>query len=174
MRSSDLLIVLGALGSAGPACGPRSVDATEVPAAPRGDGEAACRHELGRCGGHTPGDGACGGQADAATPSSPLVDVVVEPGKFAEIDLEMGHGATLAVAFTAAGGPLAWNVHSHAGEAVTTHAEGAGSDGEIRFTAPRAGLFSVLWQNDGAAATRLTTRLTPTGPVRVRSVHPAR
>lgn len=175
MRTSDILVVLGALGSANLGCAAKGPpQATEVPSSPkRGDGEASCRHELGRCGGHTPGDGACGGQAAATKPVQPLGEVLLEPGKFAEINLEMGEGATIEVEYTGAGGALEWNVHSHDGDNVVIHAEGVGSEGKLPFSAPHAGLYSYLWKNASSTPVRLTTRLNSTGTVRVHSVHPA-
>lgn len=183
MRTSEILLMLSALTTGGLACASKpATEATEVPAPTTRGGEASCRHELGRCGGHTPGDGACGGGGDGASADTsesakasptPLSDVVVAPGKFAEINLEMTEGSTAVISFQAAGGSLEWNVHSHDGDKVVTHAEGAGEAGELRFAAPRAGPFSYLWKNIGAAPVRLTARLTAEGSVRVHSVHPA-
>jgi hypothetical protein len=180
MRTPDILLILSALTTGGLACASRpTAEATEVPAtASRSSAEASCRHELGRCGGHKPGDGACGGaSADAAEPArdtpTPLSDVVVAPGKFAEINLEMAEGSTAVITFQAAGGPLEWNVHSHEGDKAVVHAEGTGEAGELRFAAPRSGPFSYLWKNPGSAPVRLTARLASEGSVRVHSVHPA-
>lgn len=180
MRTSDILVMLSALTTGGLACASKpAAEATEVPvAASRGGVEASCRHELGRCGGHKPGDGACGGvSADGAEPAkdtpTPLSDVVVAPGKFAEINLEMPEGSTVVITFQATGGPLEWNVHSHEGDKAVVHAEGTGEAGELRFTAPRSGPFSYLWKNAGATPVRLTARLASEGSARVHSVHPA-
>ncbi len=62
--TSDIMIVLSALATSWPRLhinpqtrsdgGPRRGPLRE---------EASCRHDLGRCGGHTPGDGKCGGAA---------------------------------------------------------------------------------------------------------------
>ncbi len=180
MRTSDILLLMSALTTSGLACASKpSTEATEVPApASRGGAEASCRHELGRCGGHTPGDGACGGAAtDQADPSTatptPLSDVVVAPGKFAEINLEMGESSTALISFRSEGGAVEWNVHSHDGDKLVIHAEGAGETGELRFAAPRAGPFSYLWKNTGVATVRLTAHLSAEGSVHVHSVHPA-
>jgi len=179
MRTTEILLVMSALGTGGLACASKpAAEASEVPAPASRTGEASCRHELGRCGGHTPGDGACGGaSADSSEPAragpTPLGDVVVAPGKFAEINLEMAEGSTAVITFQSAGGALEWDVHSHEGDRVVTHAEGAGESGELRFAAPRAGPFSYLWKNAGAVPVRLTARLTTQGSVRVHSVHPA-
>ena len=159
MRTPDIFLVLGArAGQTGP--------------------EASCRHELGRCGGHKPGDGSCGAAAPAATKAeaptpTPLADVQLAPGEFAEINLEMAADSTIEVRFDATGGALAWNVHSHDGDRVAIHAEGAGATGTLRFAAPGAGPYSCMWKNSGGAPVRLTARLTAHGEVRVQSVHPA-
>ncbi len=181
MRTSDVVLVLSALASSGLACASKApAQATEVPAgSPREGPESSCKHELGRCGGHKPGDGACGGEVaassapEAVTPTL-LDDVVVEPGKFAEINFEMAAGSVTDVTFHAAGGPLEWNVHSHDGDKVAIHAEGTSAEGKVRFAAPAAGLFSYLWKNSGNTPVRLTVRLAPQGTVRVHSIHPER
>ena len=115
--------------------------------------------------------------AASATPEgarlTPLDDVVLAPGEFAEVNLEMAAGAATDAAFRATGGALEWNVHSHDGDEVATHAEGAGADGTVRFMAPRAGGYSYLWKNSGSAPVRLTVRLASQGAVHVRSIHPA-
>ncbi len=180
MRPSDVFVVFSALASSGLACASTTqTEATEVPARSSGSrGENSCRHELGRCGGHKPGDGSCGGRAAApnetkAATSPPLEDVVLAPGDFAEINLEMADGSATDVAFDSAGGPLEWNVHSHDGDKVAVHAEGVAADGKVRFAAPGAGLYSYLWKNSGTKPVRLTARLTAQGAVRVHSIHPA-
>ena len=182
MRTSDILLILGALASGSLSCASKtSAEATEVPAGPSRNGpESSCKHELGRCGGHTPGDGACGGTAsdtaiaDAATPTpTPLDDVVLAAGKFAEINFEMGGSSAADVVFQAAGGPLEWNVHSHNGDKVVIHAEGKGAEGTVHFAAPGAGQYSYLWKNSGTVPVRLSARLMAQGTVRVQSVHPA-
>lgn len=181
MRTSEIFIVMSALAANGLACATRTAaEATEVPAEPKGGSgaEASCRHELGRCGGHAPGDDSCRSMTAAPSPTSgvslaPLEDVVLESGKFAEINLEMASGSSTEVTFEAAGGLLEWNVHSHDGDEVVIHAEGSGTDGKIRFAAPHAGMFSYLWKNAGTAPVRLTTRIASNGSVRVHSTHPA-
>lgn len=177
MRTSDIILVLSALAGGGLACAPKAThDATEVPTGTPPRSEASCRHELGRCGGHKPGDGACGATAPGAPAHDAahaiFDDVLIEPGKFAEINLEMPEGSSTEVEFHATGGPLEWNVHSHEGDNAVIHAEGAAVEGKVRFAAPRAGLFSYLWKNAGAAPVRLTARLATNGGVRVHSLHP--
>lgn len=179
MRASDILLIFSGLASSGLSCASKApAEAAEVPAgSPRNSAENSCRHELGRCGGHKPGDGACGGRVsvptkpDTPTPL-PLDDVVIEPGKFAEINFDMSVGSATDVTFHAAGGPVEWNVHSHDGDKVAIHAEGTGADGQVRFAAPGAGLFSYLWKNTGSTPVRLTARLSSQGAVRVHSIHP--
>ena len=170
MRASEILVVMSALATSGLACASKT-EATEVPAGPGPPGEASCRHDLGRCGGHAPGDGSCRSATSDASKHA-LEDVVLAPGKFAEINLDMGEGSSAEVTFEATGGALAWNVHSHDGDNVVIHAEGTGAAGKVRFAAPRAGLYSYLWKNAGAASIRLTAHLASNGQVRVHSVEP--
>lgn len=180
MRTSDIVLVLSALASGGLACASKTpAEATETPVgAPSADAEGSCKHELGRCGGHKPGDASCGGQVEAtskpdAVAPTPLDNVLVEPGKFAEINFEMAAGSATDVTFQATGGSVEWNVHSHDGDKVAIHSEGTGTEGKVRFAAPAAGLFSYLWKNAGTTPVRLTVHLTPQGAVRVHSIHPA-
>lgn len=181
MRTSDILVILGALASTSLACASKTrTEAIELPAGPPRNGpESSCKHELGRCGGHTPGDGACGAasdtaKSDAVTPgSAPLNDIVLAAGEFAEINFEMGGNSAIDVVFQAAGGPVEWNVHSHNGDKVVIHAEGKGAEGTVHFAAPGGGHYSYLWKNSSTLPVRLTARLTAQGVVRVQSVHPA-
>ena len=163
------------------ACKP-APEATEVPSlkTTHASAEASCRHELGRCGGHLPGDDSCGAatpapddRAAAAPPAaSPLrKNLVLQPGEFAEINLEMGAGAVSTVEFSASGGPLAWNVHSHEGERAIIHDQGNTPAGSVRFTATKTGAYSYLWKNDGASPVQLEVNLGTTGSVKVHSVH---
>jgi hypothetical protein len=129
---SSVAAVLGVLATGSlPAC-KASSDAVEVPTQAPSGSEASCRHELGRCGGHKPGDDACGAgprtSADDESKPAPqdiFPAVVIEPGKFAESDLEMAKGAAVTVEFVSTGAPVAWNVHSHVGEQAVVHAEGS-------------------------------------------------
>lgn len=183
MRLIDISTTLGLLAAGGLAlaCKP-SPEATEVPAKPVGRaGEASCRHDLGRCGGHLPGDDSCGaaspgdGPAPASTPTEGnLNDVHLQPGEFAEINLEMSEAAVITAEFTATGGDLAWNVHSHEGERAVIHDQGTSGAGRVQFTATKAGVFSYLWKNDGNAPVTLRTTLQTAGAVKVLSVHQPR
>ena len=148
MRASDILLVLGALTSSGLACAPRTSAEAMTPDTAK---------------------------AEAATSiqPTPLDDVVLAAGEFAEINVEMGGSSAADVALQATGGPLEWNVHSHDGDKVLIHAEGKGSEGTLHFAAPAAGPYSYLWKNSGTAPVRLTARLTAHGAIRVQSVHPA-
>lgn len=178
---SSIAAVLGLLASGSlPAC-KASPDAVEVPTQTPNGSEASCRHELGRCGGHKPGDGACGAgpRASASDESKPapqdiFTAVVIEPGKFAEINLEMTKGAAVTVEFMSTGAPVVWNVHSHVGEQAVIHAEGSSASDAVRFVAERDGAFSYMWQNKGTGPMRLDVKLRADGSVKLHSTHPAR
>lgn len=177
-RSSSIAAVLGVLAAGGlvTACRPSS-EAVEVPTQPRREADAACRHELGRCGGHKPGDGACGGQRSGArepVPQDIFAGLVIEPGSFAEINLEMGEGAAVTVEFTSAGAAVGWNVHSHEGDRAVVHAEGSSAADTVRFVAEQGGTFSYLWQNKGPGPLTLAVKLRAEGSVELHSTHPAR
>jgi hypothetical protein len=96
----------------------------------------------------------------------------VAPGAFAEANLLMNAGDTATAAFTADGGALAWDVHSHHGDDVTIHEEGLGGTGAIDFTAPETGGFSYLWKNHNDAPVTLVITLTLRGGTRLHSWHP--
>lgn len=177
-QRSNIIAILGVLAASDISAGCKSSpEAVEVPTqAPRG-GEASCRHELGRCGGHKPGDGACGAEpasAETVLPSDIFTELVVESGKFAEINLEMTKGAAVTVEFTSSGAPVAWNVHSHEGDRALIHAEGSSAADNVRFVAEKDGAFSYLWQNKGPGPMTLNVKMRAEGSVKLHSTHPAR
>ncbi|MFO1532778.1 MAG: hypothetical protein ABR562_03630 [Thermoplasmatota archaeon] len=89
--------------------------------------------------------------------------VTLEPGPdgFAEVNLVMAANATVAWSWTMTGGANYFDVHSHAGGAVVEHvrkldqAKDAGN-----FTAPKAGQYSLLWENYGAEPVSLHYEVT--------------
>lgn len=111
----------------------------------------------------------------AAAPVSPAIfsALVVPPRDFAEIDLTMAANSTATAIFTASS-PAAWNVHSHAIDHLTVHAEGTSAADRVRFTAPYDGVFSFLWQNTGTTPLTLDVQLRTEGRVDIRSTHPKR
>lgn len=177
--------LLGMLSAAAlGACDKRDQQTTEVPNAaasaptPSTDGE--CLHSEGCCGGHTEGDGSCGAtKAGATSDSGAAADATaaqrfewtVEPGKFAEINVELAKGTEMSASF-AADGPLAWNVHSHPGDKPTIHAEGTDAKGEPVFTAAQGGPYSYLWANKGSKPVKLVVELRFVGGGKVHSTHP--
>jgi hypothetical protein len=176
---SSIAAVLGVLATGTLTACKTSPDAVEVPTQAPNGSEASCRHELGRCGGHKPGDGACGAGPSAGEESKPVPQdvftaIVIEPGKFAEINLEMARGAAVTAEFTSSGAPVAWNVHSHVGEQATIHAEGSSASDTVRFVAERDGAFSYLWQNKGTGPMTLDVKLRTEGSVKLHSTHPAK
>lgn len=180
-RPSNIAAVLGVLaaGSLASACKSPG-EAVEVPSQPPSRGDASCRHELGRCGGHKPGDGACGAESAPAPSGDTHVSkdiftaLVIEPGEFAEMNLQMLDGAAVTVEFAGTGAPIGWNVHSHAGEQTIVHAEGGTAADTVRFVADHDGVFSYLWQNKGRAPLTLDVKLRAEGAVTLHSTHPAR
>ena len=95
----------------------------------------------------------------------------VAPGKFAEINVELGDGAKMSASFES-DAPVGWNVHSHPGNEPTIHAEGKDAKGAPAFTAEKGGLYSYLWVNKGKQAVKLVVELTIEGTGRVHSTHP--
>jgi hypothetical protein len=152
----------------------------------RGEGrstsEKECLHSEGCCGGHTEGDGSCGAakaEAEAAKQATDAEAAVgpqrfewtIEPGKFAEINVELGDGAKMSASF-AADAAVSWNVHSHPGDEPLIHAEGRDAKGVPVFAAEKGGLYSVLWVNKGKQAVKLTVDLEIEGTGRVHSTVP--
>lgn len=84
--------------------------------------------------------------------------VVVAPGKFAEANLHLDEHAIVEATYDATD-VLQWDVHSHPGKEAVIHERGEGTGGTIRFTAPKAGVYSILWQNDNASGVKLNVTL---------------
>jgi hypothetical protein len=168
------------------ACNKAERAATEVPASPGTDPSTSesgeCLHSEGCCGGHTEGDGSCGaGKAEEMATRKPETadepanaqkfEWTVEPGKFAEINVELDAGTEMTASFEA-DGELAWNVHSHEGKKPTIHAEGKEPKSAPAFVAEKAGMYSYLWVNKSGQAVKLTVDLRFNGNGRVHSTHP--
>lgn len=116
--------------------------------------------------------------APAAAPTEPapqdiFTALTVAPGEFAELNVTMARGAAATAVFTATG-LMTWNVHSHADEQVTVHAEGTATADLVRFVAERDGTYSFLWQNKGADPLTLDVQLQTEGRVDLHSTHPRR
>lgn len=93
-------------------------------------------------------------------------------GDVAEANLLMGAGDTATAAFTATGGAVTWNVHSHLGDDVVIHDHGVATADSVDFTAPARGGFSYLWQNLNDAAVELSVTLTLRGDTSLHSWDP--
>jgi hypothetical protein len=186
-RTRMIATVLGALAGGGlGGCDKTKTQTTEVPAgggAPQPEPDGECLHSEGCCGGHTKGDGSCGAQeaeagatADAAAAAAPAeaqrFEWTVEPGKFAEINVELEDGAKMTASYDADGAPVAWNVHSHPGDKPTIHAEGSDAKGTQSFAPDKGGLYSYLGINKGKQPVKLTVELRIEGAGRVHSTHP--
>lgn len=172
LRPNDIAAVLAALAAGGSLACRAAPEAVEVNTPSAAPDEASCRHELGRCGGHKPGDGACAA-GEAPVPQDIFTALAVAPGGFAEINLQMAKGAAVTARFTGSA-PLAWNVHSHAGDRVLVHAEGSAAADSVRFVAEQGGAYSYVWQNKGDGPITLDVALRSEGDVSLHSTHPAR
>jgi hypothetical protein len=183
MKTTTMLMtsVLGVLCTGGVvACEKGGTPATEVPGAAPAEASAGreeeCLHSEGCCGGHTEGDGSCG-QDEAAEPASPTADEprhfewTIAPGKFAEINVELGEGAEMSASFQS-DAVLSWNVHSHVGNEATIHAKGSDAEGAPAFAAETSGLYSFLWVNETVQPVKVTVDLRISGTGRVHSTHP--
>jgi hypothetical protein len=121
---------------------------------------------------------ACRPAPGTAAPAAPasrdiFTALVVAPGEFAEINLTMAKGAAATAVFTSTEA-AAWDVHSHAGEQVTVHAEGSSAADRVRFVAERDGMVSFMWQNKGTDPLTLDVELQTEGRVDLHSTHPKR
>jgi hypothetical protein len=152
-----------------PACA-SSPAPTEPSRAPTPPAETECLHSEGCCGGHAEGDASCGA-SKASEGAAEDLQWTVEPGEFAEINVELGSGATMRAAFRSEGGDLRWNVHSHVDDAAVIHDQGETGAGNLSFTAPTAGLYSFLWMNPGSGPVSLQVELDLQGDARVHSKH---
>jgi hypothetical protein len=97
--------------------------------------------------------------------------VEVGAGQGVELNYELAQGARLEGAFSG-DGALGWDVHSHAGEAVTIHQRGDGQQGTFVFTAPAAGGYSVQWTNAGAGPVSLLLQVRLQGEGKLDSSRP--
>jgi hypothetical protein len=180
MTTTTITRVLGLLCAGGLlACDKSSTPATEVPGAASpaaGENGGECLHSEGCCGGHTEGDGSCG-QDEAAEPASPTAheprhfEWTIAPGKFAEINVELGDDAHMSATFRS-DAPLSWNIHSHVGNEATIHAKGSAAEGAPAFAAETSGLYSYLWVNETEQPVNVTVDLRISGTGRVHSTHP--
>lgn len=89
---------------------------------------------------------------------------------FAEVNLLMRAGQSVSWAWTATGGELYFNVHSHVGANVTDHVQKVAAADEGTFTAPAEGSYSLLWENLGKTAAVLHYRVT--GDAGLDPAHP--
>ncbi len=166
---ATLSVLLGA-SLAMPACASSSAVGGESSRAP--ETETECLHAEGCCGGHAEGDASKRSDGPAEQlGSGEVLDWTIAPDGFAEINVELGQGASMTASFHTEGGDLRWNVHSHVGDEAVTHDEGEGASGKLSFTAPKAGLYSFLWVNSGANPVSLRVGLDLRGDARVHSKH---
>jgi len=183
LATLSTLATTGLIASACASNKPQSKEVTTPPGEPTTKGgDEQCLHTEGCCGGHAEGDSSCG--ADKAKKTEPAEGKgddaaaakswkwTVEPGKFAEVNVELDVGAKMIAAFATDGADVAWNFHSHPGDKPMIHAKGNAKEGSPEFVAPSAGLYSVLWKNESKKPVELTVELLIAGQGKVHSTHP--
>ena len=119
------------------------------------------------------GPGAQQGQSQAV--SSIVREFSIEPGKFAELNMNMTAGAEAVADFEVKGGKVAWDIHSHPNQdQVVIHDKGTAGQGQIAFRCPGKGLYSFLWKNEGVDVVTLRVSVSLQGDVQIHSWHPKR
>jgi hypothetical protein len=148
MDAKTIAALLSSLATAPLVVGCAKPPVSEVPVS---DHEPAAGEHA--CGNHA--EGACGSEAPDKTPPTSR-SFSIAPGEFAEANFKMSEGATVVVTFSEGSDDIAWDVHSHGASGETKiHDDGRGGTGNVEFKAPAAGVFSVLWKNEGSTATSL-------------------
>ena len=99
-------------------------------------------------------------------------DLVVKPGKFAELNLNVVNPTTIEVAYLS-DAPLAWNVHAHQHGKTVYHQRGDARRGTLRHVASTPGRVSFMWENKGSQSIRLQIAFTPSPRFEGVSWHPA-
>jgi hypothetical protein len=90
----------------------------------------------------------------------------VGAASFYEINLILEKDAGLNFTFSSTG-PVAWDVHSHPKSGVKYWHQGRGTEAAQSFTAPERGVYSILFENEGAADVEV--RYDVTGRFRLHS-----
>jgi hypothetical protein len=99
-------------------------------------------------------------QGNASTPS-PAGGVQgqrihLDPGRSHEVNLQLDRNTTLTWSFrTEPPQALRYDLHSHEGARVITHAQGSAPAANGTFSAPADGVYSLFWENDGGAGVDL-------------------
>jgi hypothetical protein len=85
------------------------------------------------------------------------ITITLAPGEYTKIKATMEEGVTLTYAWTATGGRVNFDLHTHAGSDAVTDEKGRGkTSGEGSFEAPFAGDHGWFWRNrndEGASVT---------------------
>jgi hypothetical protein len=72
----------------------------------------------------------------------------IDPGKFAEVNLQLAANETFTWNFTTSPPTVIhWDIHAHPGNQVVTYAQGDDAAKGGTFTAPSAGIYSLLLEN---------------------------
>jgi hypothetical protein len=116
----------------------------------------------------------CRGAATPA-PIAPPVTFAwrLPPGRFVEIELELGPESAARARFTAEGGVVDWDVHSHPVVGLQVYAQGRGVAGEVPFRPPAPGRYFYRWENpDLGAFVSLRVEVTLSGDAQLLGPRP--
>lgn len=95
----------------------------------------------------------------------------LEPGQFAEANLQMTQGDTIEIRFATDGPAMAWDLHRHGEDQdVEILQEGNASEATLTYTADQDGVVSAFWQPEQQVPIRL--EVTITGQAEVVSLVP--
>jgi hypothetical protein len=117
---------------------------------------------------------ACGGGAAGPDGQTGPIDrrASVPAGTYLELNVDLPASSRAVAAFTA-GAPVAWNVHSHPGGQIVVLQQGEDATGTIDVAPPdRGGAYSLLWENQGAAAIDIDLHVDLSGGASVISWDP--
>ncbi|MCA1814214.1 MAG: hypothetical protein LC624_09735 [Halobacteriales archaeon] len=94
----------------------------------------------------------------------------IDPGKFAEVNLQLAANESFSWSFrTEPATPIHWDIHAHPGDQVITYAQGDDAQRSGNFSAPSAGIYSLLLENSNPDAVTVTYSVqggTPYAPPR--------
>lgn len=99
-------------------------------------------------------------------------DLQLPAGEFVEANFLMSQGSMVTADYTVTGGEVTWDLHEHDPDdlsVIIVLETGTDAGGQLVLTAPHDGPFSMLWENQGAAAVRLVVELGFDGDVRLYS-----
>jgi hypothetical protein len=117
------------------------------------------------------------GPARGQAPRPATLSWLLLPQAWVELDLELDAGGEAVASFSATGGTVAWDLHTHPPEAppevLVVLERGAGQTGRVRCAPERGGRYSFLWINENSeGVVRLRVSLALAGPARLIAVKP--